>query len=128
MGLIGAGSTFVLCAVIFAIAWYNTALIRRERAGDSICDFARSFPRRSVDTWILRSVYEEISRVVMFPIRAEDKLYELLGAEWAFDLALDDIAARAKRELNDAASASACEDIFTVRDLVSFLNRRPCIA
>lgn len=31
-----------------------------SRAGESICEFARSFERRRVDAWIIRAVYDEL--------------------------------------------------------------------
>ena len=55
------------------------------RQGESICEFARSFDR-SADTWVIRAVYEEISRHLSVdgravPVRRQDQcVKELLSA------------------------------------------------
>lgn len=55
-----------------------------QRQGESICQFARAFPRRQVDTWVLRAVYESLHGYLggRLPIRADDRLKQ--------DLRLDD--------------------------------------
>ena len=58
-----------------------------EREGESICEFARDFDTRAVDTWIVRAVYEQVQGQLRhvhpaFPVRASDRLKE--------DLHLDD--------------------------------------
>jgi hypothetical protein len=55
--------------------------LTRERAGESLCTFARSFPRKERDPWILRAVHEELSSNLgidgkMVPIRPSDRLNE----------------------------------------------------
>jgi hypothetical protein len=57
------------------------------RHGQTICEFARDFDARAVDTWIIRAVYEQLQAQLehvhpAFPVRADDRLKE--------DLFLDD--------------------------------------
>lgn len=94
------------------------------RSGESICNFARSFARRSVDPWILRATYEELA--TRFPIRADDRFEQ--------DLCIDDeelefeaknIASRAQRSLERAETNPLFGKITTVRDLVLFLDHQP---
>lgn len=34
--------------------------LAEKRRGESICQFARTFPRREVNTWVIRAVYEAL--------------------------------------------------------------------
>jgi len=49
---------------ISAVAGRNHARQMRQfaatRAGGGICEFAREFNAREIDTWIIRAVYEEV--------------------------------------------------------------------
>ena len=52
---------------IVVISWFGShkhdekrAALFQERDGDSICEFARSFDVKVVDTWVIRAVYEEL--------------------------------------------------------------------
>src|SRR5471032_295887 len=38
-----------------------------QRSGESICDFARSFDARAVDTWVIRAVYEALQDYLASP-------------------------------------------------------------
>src|SRR5439155_20950919 len=40
-----------------------------SRQDESICDFARSFDRRKSDMWILRAVYDQLSRFIPIDAR-----------------------------------------------------------
>ncbi len=44
------------------------------REGESICEFARSFRRQKVDTWVIRCVYEQLGAYWKrpVPVRASD--------------------------------------------------------
>ena len=72
-----------------------------ERVDESICNFARAFPRKKVDTWIIRSVYEALENYVSmedtkFPIRASDNLFEDLRVD-VEDFEMDLVPEIAKR-------------------------------
>src|SRR5579862_4102969 len=65
------GAALVLALACFPIGWLLGVKHRRQmrawaldRTGDSICTFVREFDVRRTDTWVLRAVYEELSRYV----------------------------------------------------------------
>jgi hypothetical protein len=129
---------FILVAVLGIFIWLGTALDRHrmsrvaaDRTDENICAFVRSFDYRQADSWILRAVYEELSRNLAvdgrpLPIRADDR--------WEEDLKIDpedmedflkDIAHRAKRSLDDTEGNPLYGRVKTVRDIVSFLQHQP---
>lgn len=103
--------------------------LAEAREGESICEFAREFDTREVDTWIIRAVYEEVQWQLKhvnaaFPLRASDRLKEDLRLD---DDDLDmDIAARIEqrtgRSLNESRSNPYFGKVTTVRDLVLFFQ------
>ena len=110
----------------------NLERLASEREGESICTFARSFPRRSVDTWILRAVFEEFQPYcplgdgATFPLRATDRIFE--------DLAMDgedieDIvvaaADRSGRSLDSYKRNPYYGRVESVVDVVRFLAHQP---
>jgi hypothetical protein len=129
-------SVILLLAVIsWVLAMVDRWKRRRSisnRAGESICTFVASFDCRRTDTWILRAIYEELSRNLAvgghpMPIRAEDECSEkVLGidGEDLNDLTID-IAFRAKRSLENAEQNPLYGKVCTVRDLVNFLEHQP---
>ncbi len=98
-----------------------------ERAGDSICTFARAFEKET-DTWILRAVYEQIQAELAdlcqtFPVRPADRLREDLtldADDVDFDL-VPGIAKRAGRSLRQTKDNPYYGKVETVADLVRFL-------
>jgi hypothetical protein len=100
-----------------------------QRAGESICAFARSFDTRAVDTWVVRAVYEQLQAELhglspRFPIRASDDLLQHLLLE-PDDLDLDlapDIAQRTGRSLAETRCNPYFEKVRTASDLVLFFN------
>lgn len=103
--------------------------VAEAREGESICEFAREFDTREVDTWIIRAVYEEVQWQLKpvhaaFPLRASDRLKE--------DLRLDDddldmdvavrIEQRTGRSLDESRSNPYFGKVITVRDLVLFFQ------
>ena len=100
---------------------------RSSRADATICHFARAFERRAVDTWILRATYERLSESHGRPIRADDRLHDLLDAE-EIDFEVVDVADRCGRSLDRPDANPFFENITTVRDLVLFLNHQPMLA
>lgn len=102
-----------------------------SRHGESICQFARSFPRREVDTWVLRAVYEELYDYLdgALPIRAGDHLHDDLRVDDE-DLEIDllgRIAERCCRSLEGTSSNPWFGRVHHVRDLVRFLDHQPSL-
>ncbi|KQV50845.1 hypothetical protein ASC95_14190 [Pelomonas sp. Root1217] len=100
------------------------------RAGESICDFARSFDRRAVDPWVIRAVYEELQREIQldsFPVRASDVLAKDLHIDPdELDMSLAPaIAARTGRTLEIAEAHPYRGKVLTAFDLVLFFNGQP---
>lgn len=106
--------------------------LAQSRAGEDICTFVRAFDCHSTDTWILRAVYEEMSRCVQvdggaFPLRPDDRWEEDLqidDEDMSMDL-LPEIARRAGRSLEHTEKNPYYCKVMTVRDLVSFLEHQP---
>ena len=103
-----------------------------ERSEASICTFARAFDRRSVDPWILRSVYDllkdgpaHIERE--FPILPEDNLFNdlLVDEEDMADIIGPIIAFQTGRSLEGYLENFIEGDSHSVRDLVMFFNAQP---
>jgi hypothetical protein len=131
------------CVATFAaLSWLNQRSIRNHlhalaasRTSESICTFARAVDCRSLDTWIVRAVYEEIqahlpSDCAKFPIRWEDRLKEDLRIdpdELDEELAID-IAERTGRDLAGAETNPLFGKVKTVGDLALFFHaqRRRC--
>jgi hypothetical protein len=98
--------------------------IAKDREGESICQFARGFDCRSVDTWIIRAVYEEFSG--SFPLRPSDRLKEDLHiAGDDVDYAAMHIAKRTGRGLNGSERNPLYGKIKTLRDVVMFFHHQP---
>jgi hypothetical protein len=131
-------SAIVLWGLVTVSDWLNEkhfARLMRARAGESICQFARSFDCRSVDTWVVRAVYEELQaglalQGMRLPVRVTDRLQKDLRLD-ADDLDLllvPDIAQRAGRELSCTQDNPFYGKVTTVGDLVHFLNAQPRLA
>lgn len=126
-----------------ALGSFGAALGRREalrldrmarsRAGESICQFARSIDCRRVDTWVVRAVYEELQgslpSVLPVPLRVTDHLQRDLhcDAEELEDLVVD-MAQRARRSLENTSANPLFDKVTTVGDLVEFLHAQPRLA
>ncbi len=99
--------------------------MEEERKEESICSFARSLPARQHDTWVVRAVYEEVSRVVRVPVRPSDELEKDLGLhpddrdEIAFE-----IARRAGRSMTDTPKNPLFDHVKTVADMVAFFENQ----
>lgn len=130
----------VACIGVFAVMFSfhrrsigkHLQTIAADRADESICTFARAENCRSLDTWVVRAVYEEIqghlaSECSGFPLRWTDRLKEDLRID---PDALDeevaiDIAERTGRELNCTETNPLFGKVETVRDLVLFFQGQP---
>ena len=124
------GSALVLGGVVAALGRREALRLARmaqSRAGESICQFARSIDCRRVDTWVVRAVYEELQRslsvAVAVPLRMTDHLQRdlRLDADDLDDLVVD-MAQRARRSLADTSANPLFGKVTTVGDLVEFLQ------
>ncbi|NIB41781.1 hypothetical protein HBA55_19400 [Pseudomaricurvus alkylphenolicus] len=101
-----------------------------ERKGLSICEFAREFDARAVDTWIIRATYEQLQAALptkhVVPIKASDNLFETLKLdEEDLDLDLAEmIAQRTGRSLNDCEGNPYYGKVTTAGKLVLFFNHQ----
>jgi len=112
----------------------NEALraLATSRHGHSICEFAREFDPHTVDTWVIRAVYEQLQDyleaiVPNFPIHAEDRLLgQIIDDPDDLDLDLvKEIAQRTGRSLEHAEQNPFYNQVTTVRGLVLFFNAQP---
>lgn len=109
-------------------------LLAKSRVGESISEFARSFDTRAIDTWVLRTVHQELQAVLhsympSFPVRASD----LLLADLALDIddvedLLQDVAERSSRSLDKTEENPYYGKLNTVMDVVLFINAQPKIS
>ncbi len=106
--------------------------IALEREGLSICEFARSFDRRSVDPYIIRAVYEGLAEFNMvdgknIPIMPDDDLFKDYGMD-PDDLhedVMEVLAFRTGRSIDYSNENPFTGEINTARDLVFCLNGQP---
>jgi hypothetical protein len=101
-----------------------------ERQGLSICEFAKEFDARTVDTWIIRATYEQLQAALPtkhpVPIMASDNLFETLKLD-EDDLDLDlveEIAQRTGRGLENYENNPYYGKVTTARNLVLFFNHQ----
>ncbi len=119
-----------LVAVLSRRDALRLAHMAQGRAGESICQFARSIDCRRVDTWVVRAVYEELQRslseAVAVPLRVSDHLQRdlQLDADDLDDL-IADMAQRAQRCLAHTSGNPLFGKVTTVGDLVEFLQAQP---
>ncbi|MEY4589734.1 MAG: hypothetical protein RL497_1810 [Pseudomonadota bacterium] len=99
-----------------------------ERKHLSIGQFAQEFDARTIDTRIIRAVYEEIQAILptqhKIPIKASDNLLNIFKLD-ADDLDLDlapAIAHRTGRSFENNKNNPLYGKVVTVRDLVLFFN------
>ena len=102
----------------------------KDRSGLSICEFAREFDLKVVDTWIIRAVYEQLQAALPtkenVPIKASDSLFDTLMLD-EDDLDLDlveEIAQRTGRSLEGYESNPYYGKVTTARNLVLFFNHQ----
>jgi len=125
--------------VLFLIACWRWGMheqrmreLALKRSAEDISSFVRDFDIRRTDTWVIRAVYEELSRWLQvddrpFPIHADNR--------WEEDLKIDsedmdkdilpDIAYRAGRSLEDTEKNPYYGRVKTIRDIVGFLEYQP---
>ena len=127
---------------LLALAWTHFeepkiekyfAELCEERKDLSICDFARGFDSRSVDTWVIRAVYEQLQAALAtkqnVPIKASDNLFDTLKLdEDDFDLDLvEEVAQRTGRSIENFQSNPYYGKVTTARNLVLFFNHQACV-
>jgi len=132
-----------LVGVVFAVSavlvWVQLVWDRRSRRRlassrreESICDFARSFDRQT-DTWVIRSVYEEVSRYLSvdgraIPVRQQDHCERDLGIDPEdLDDIAKDAAFRARRSMDACDKNPLYGKVYTAGDIVRFLEHQPRI-
>jgi hypothetical protein len=132
---IGTGAVF---GVLSLIGW-RASVVRSRRFGElavtrpseSICDFARSFDRRTTDTVLIRSVYETVQEQMgcpPVPLRAADRLLEDLDLDGDdLDEIVVNAAGLAQRSLDSTDSNPLYGRVSTVQDLVDFLRHQPTL-
>jgi len=106
-----------------------------SRDGETICSFARSIGVKSLDTHVVRAVYEELGKVLgtrtsLFPLRPTDQLCNISGLNLDpddLDELLIAIAFRANRSLEDTQKNPYYNKVETVSDLVQFVMAQPKI-
>jgi acyl carrier protein len=131
------GGSLVALAILVVVEnrWRRVRMAKlaaRRPSTEGICEFARSFDSRHIDTWVIRAVYEELHSYfhvvgVNIAIRADDDLAHELGID-SEDLEMDivlDIAQRTGRSLKDTKQNPYYDKVRTARDLVMFFNAQP---
>jgi hypothetical protein len=99
--------------------------LKEERKNESICTFARSLPARKHDTWVVRAVYEELTRLVRVPVRpADDLSRDLRLHPDDRDDAAFVIAQRAGRSMDDPQKNPLFDRVRTVADMVEFFEHQ----
>ncbi len=103
-----------------------------QREGQTICEFARDFDTRALDTWVIRAVYEQLQGLLdhihpSFPVRADDRLKEdLLLDDDDLDMGLaEEVGVRTGRSIDNSATNPYFGKVKTVRDLVHFFQNQP---
>ena len=120
-----------MCFLASALATRRMRALAAQRAGESICTFARAFDRRTVDPWVIRATYEEVApwtnfRGGMLPLRASDRFDKELGINGEdVDEMVWDIARRTGRSLDGAERNPLYGRVVTVGDLVRFVSWQP---
>lgn len=102
-----------------------------KRQGLSICQFARQFSPHTVDTWVIRVVWNTLQGNgyidYPLPLKASDKLdddLDLVNDADELEELVEDIAARCGRDLRGIED-NPFLPITTVGSLVSVLNAQP---
>jgi len=128
--ILGLILCIALCALFERVRLRNIA---RQREDDSICTFVRSLDYRSLDTKVIREVYEQLQTWLHcgkrpFPVRVTDNLHE----DYKMDpLDLDDlvldVAKKTGRDVSDGSKNPYYDRVDTVGDLIGFLCSQPRI-
>ncbi|MDZ4657386.1 MAG: hypothetical protein SH868_07375 [Bythopirellula sp.] len=115
----------VIVAVVAVYEKYRRYRYARQRVGESLCTFARSFDYRLIDTWIIRAVYEQVQPLVEFPIRKTDRIHAELDLDGELDEIGEEIAFRTGRDFTNTKQNPWYAKIETLEDLVAFFMCQP---
>lgn len=143
LSFVRTGNTFIFWLILFI--GYLIAIAKQEkikliekrqimadkRQGLSICQFARQFSPHTVDTWVIRAVWNTLQGNgyidYPLPLKASDKLdddLDLVNDADELEEQVEDIAARCGRDLRGIED-NPFLPITTVGSLVSVLNAQP---
>ncbi|MDZ4402345.1 hypothetical protein [Prosthecobacter sp.] len=114
---------------VLAVAAQQRAELAASRANESICEFARSFPRASLDPVLVRAVYETVQAQMgtpAVPIRCTDRFAEDLDLDGDdLDEVYLEVAELTQRSTADGEKNPFSGKVQRVADLVSFLEHQP---
>jgi hypothetical protein len=129
-------ATSAIFGILVGLGWMASLARSRKlgklavtRAGESICQFARSFDLRRFDPVLIRAVYATV-QVQMgrphVPLRADDRLVEDLELD---DDDLEEIVLEASRLAGRSLEETGLNPLYgrisTVRHVVEFLLHQP---
>ncbi|TDF34657.1 hypothetical protein EYS14_23150 [Alteromonadaceae bacterium M269] len=125
-----------VCLLFFSISSFiehrRMKKIALGRGQANICEYARSFNYRVVDTKIMREVWNEVQLLLgkfggePFPIKADDKFEETYRIHPDdIDDIYWDVADRLGIETGNVEVNPYFEQVATVKDLVLFLDAQP---
>ncbi len=124
---------FIAVGIIyFVIEYFGMKRLATERGSPNICEYARSFDYRNVDTKIMREVWNEIQASLgnynkeSFPVRADDlftKTYNMDPED--LDDIYWDVADRLGIDTENPESNPYYEKVTSVKNLVLFLHNQP---
>ncbi len=122
-------------SIIFEVQNRRVRKTASERRGANICEYARSFEYRKVDTKIMRAVWNELQEYLQpitkepYPIYTDDSLEKTCYID---PDDIDDIYLAVADELGisteDPEINPYWDKVNTVKDLVLFLNNQPRLA
>ena len=122
---------FIFIAILVALDHRRMKKIAIERGKPDICNYARSFDYRNIDTKIMREVYNLVQEwagkfdEIPFPVQADDSFDEIYKMD---PDDLDEIYFEVTEKLGiskENAEANPYYDrVETVKDLVLFLNEQ----
>lgn len=127
---------FILLLVIWSvIGHFRMKKVAVERGEPNICEYARSFDYRTIDTKIMREVWNEVQLSLgnydgkPFPVKAEDIFEETYNMH---PDDLDDIywsvADRLGIETEASESNPYYNQVTSVKNLVLFLHSQPRVS
>lgn len=127
-----AAAWAVTVAVVSDVLESRLARRARDRSGEDIGTFARSFDRRSTvfDPWVIRAVWDALApwtKVgdLRLALRPSDVIADLGCVDEDLDDVLIEAASRARRDLTAVATHAPTVPVETVGDLVAFVVTLP---
>ena len=128
--VLAVGLFMGLCAYAHVKTRMHFNALMNQRAGESLCTFARAQDLTEIDTLIIRAVYEELQIEITsqkdFPLHWSDDLYSdlRLQGDDIEDL-IERVAQRTRRCIKQTALNPLFGKIHTVSDLIAFFNHQP---